>query len=70
VPLSGLDGGGELAKRKDKAVILYCDTGDRASKAAGALKKLGFGKVFNLTGGLGGWAAGRLARREIAWRRV
>jgi rhodanese-related sulfurtransferase len=55
VPLARLDDSADLAKRKDKAVILYCDTGDRASKAAGALRKLGFEKVFNLTGGLGGW---------------
>lgn len=55
VPLSKMDGSGELAKRKEKTVIVYCDTGDRAGKAATALRKLGFGKVFNLTGGIGGW---------------
>ena len=55
VPLSKMDGSGELAKRKDKTLIVYCDSGDRAGKAAAALRKLGFEKVFNLTGGIGGW---------------
>ena len=47
--------GGEAAKRKDKPVIVYCDTGDRASKAAAALRKLGFTRVVNLSGGLPAW---------------
>jgi rhodanese-related sulfurtransferase len=55
VPLAKMDGSGELAKRKDKPLIVYCDSGDRAAKAAAALRKLGFDKVFNLTGGIGGW---------------
>jgi rhodanese-related sulfurtransferase len=55
LPLSRMEDSGELAKRKDKALIVYCDTGDRATKAVAALRKLGFEKVFNLTGGLGGW---------------
>jgi rhodanese-related sulfurtransferase len=56
VPLSRIDAGGpELAKRKDKPVILYCDTGNRATKAAAALRKQGFTRVVNLSGGLGAW---------------
>jgi rhodanese-related sulfurtransferase len=59
VPLAQIDGrispGGELAKRKDKPVIVYCDGGERASKAAAALRKLGFARVVNLSGGLPGW---------------
>ena len=55
VPLSRLDGSGELAKRKDKPVILYCETGDRASKANATLRKLGFSRVVKLSGGLGAW---------------
>jgi rhodanese-related sulfurtransferase len=46
---------GELAKRKDKPVIVYDDGGERAAKAAAALRKQGFGRVVNLTGGLGAW---------------
>jgi rhodanese-related sulfurtransferase len=57
VPLTRLEGGdaGELAKRKDKPLIVYDDGGERAAKAAAALRKQGFGRVVNLAGGLGAW---------------
>ena len=59
VPLAQIDerisSGGELAKRKEKPVIVYCDGGERASKAAAVLRKLGFTRVVNLSGGLPGW---------------
>jgi rhodanese-related sulfurtransferase len=55
VPLARVDGSGELAKRKDKPVIVYCDGGERAAKAAAALRKLGFSRVVNLNGGLQAW---------------
>jgi rhodanese-related sulfurtransferase len=54
VPLSRLDDA-DLAKRRERPVIVYCDTGDRASKAISALKKQGFTRVVNLTGGLRAW---------------
>ena len=55
-PLDRLDErGGEVARRKDKPVIVYCDTGERAPKAAAALRKLGFTRVVNLSGGLPAW---------------
>ena len=59
VPLAQIDGrissGGELAKRKDKPVIVYCDGGERAAKGIAALRKLGYTRVVNLSGGLPGW---------------
>jgi rhodanese-related sulfurtransferase len=54
VPLSRLDDG-DLAKRKERPVIVYCDTGERASKAIAALKRQGFARVVNLTGGIKAW---------------
>jgi rhodanese-related sulfurtransferase len=54
VPLSRLDDG-ELAKRKERPVIVYCDGGDRSSKAMAAFKKQGFTRVANLSGGLRAW---------------
>jgi rhodanese-related sulfurtransferase len=55
-PLDHIDErGGEATKRKDKPVIVYCDTGDRTPKAAAALRKLGFTRVVNLSGGLAAW---------------
>ena len=55
VPLARVGAAPELAKRKDKPLILYCDTGDRASKAAAELRKQGFANVVTLSGGLPGW---------------
>ena len=56
VPLARVeDGANDLGKRKDRPLIVYCDNGNRAGKALAALKKQGFARVVNLTGGLGGW---------------
>jgi rhodanese-related sulfurtransferase len=57
LPLSRIDSGGaELAaKRKDRPVIVYCDTGNRAAKAAAVLKGQGYARVLSLSGGLGAW---------------
>jgi rhodanese-related sulfurtransferase len=56
VPLARIDGGGgELAKRKDRPVIVYDEDGERSAKAAAALKRNGFTQVANLSGGLGAW---------------
>ena len=57
VPLSRIDAGGSeiAAKRKEKPVIVYCDTGNRAAKAAAALRGQGFARVVSLSGGLGAW---------------
>ncbi len=46
----------DLLKRKERPVIVYCDgRGERAGKAAAALKKHGFSRVTNLSGGLKAW---------------
>jgi rhodanese-related sulfurtransferase len=56
LPLSRLAAGaGEVAKKKEATLIVYCDNGERAGKAMGTLKGLGYGKLFNLSGGLGAW---------------
>ena len=56
LPLAGLASGAELAaKRKDRPLIVYCDTGNRSAKAAAALKSQGYTRVLNLSGGLGAW---------------
>ena len=47
--------GAELARRKEKPVIVYCDGGERSAKAAAALKKQGFTRVASLSGGLNAW---------------
>ena len=56
LPVSRIDdGGAELAKRKDRPLIVYCEGSDRSSKAAAALRRQGFTRVVNLSGGLGAW---------------
>jgi rhodanese-related sulfurtransferase len=56
LPLARIDSGGaEVAKKKDKPVIVYCDTGSRSAKAAAALRTQGYARVVNLAGGLGAW---------------
>jgi rhodanese-related sulfurtransferase len=45
----------ELAKFKEKPVIVACDSGNRSRGGVAALKKQGFAQVYNLTGGLGAW---------------
>ena len=58
VPAARVDSGplpGDLAKRKEKPVIVYCERGETASKAAAALRKQGFSNVLALNGGLDAW---------------
>ena len=56
LPLARLDASGaDLAKKKERPVIVYCDGGDRSAKALATLKKHGFTRVANLSGGLGAW---------------
>ena len=49
------EGAGELAKKKERPLIVYDDGGERSAKAAAALRKQGFTQVANLSGGLGAW---------------
>jgi rhodanese-related sulfurtransferase len=44
-----------LEKFKDRTVIVCCENGITSGAAARKLTELGFGKVFNLRGGLTAW---------------
>ena len=56
VPLARLDASGaELAKRKERPLIVCCDGGERSAKALAVLKKQGFTRVANLSGGIAAW---------------
>lgn len=56
IPLKDLDSRlGELAKFKDKPVIVTCRSGARSGSACRALKKAGFTNVHNLKGGVPAW---------------
>ena len=56
VPLARIDdGANDLARRKERPLVVYCDGGDRSARAAAALRKQGFARVTRLDGGLGAW---------------
>ncbi len=42
-------------KRKDKPVIVYCESGERAPKAAALLRKQGHDRAVSLQGGIAAW---------------
>lgn len=50
----------ELEKFKTKPLIVCCASGVRGLSASDRLRKAGFEKVFNLTGGTAGWQEAKL----------
>lgn len=50
----------ELEAHKDKPIIVYCRSGDRAARASATLHKQGFTAVFKLNGGVLAWRAANL----------
>ncbi|MEZ5614926.1 MAG: rhodanese-like domain-containing protein [Rhodocyclaceae bacterium] len=56
IPLSQLDKRlPELDKFKGRSIIVNCASGNRSGSACGRLRRAGFEKVFNLSGGLSAW---------------
>ncbi len=50
----------EIEKYKSRPVIVCCASGNRSTGACAQLKKAGFEKPMNLTGGLGAWSSAGL----------
>lgn len=50
----------ELAKYKEKPLLLHCQGGVRSAKACDLLVKQGFAKLYNLQGGLNAWQQAKL----------
>ena len=46
---------GEIAKHKEKPVIVTCRSGARSGSACRALRNAGFTQVYNLKGGVPAW---------------
>jgi len=44
-----------MALPKDKAYLVYCMVGSRSHKVAEDMVRLGFGEVYNLSGGIAAW---------------
>lgn len=40
---------------KDKAIVLYCGSGNRSLLAAENLQKMGYANVYSMSGGYKGW---------------
>ena len=61
IPFDGLQERlSELAKIKDKPIVLYCRTGATSQSACALLKKNGFTDVYSLNGGLPTWLDAKL----------
>jgi rhodanese-related sulfurtransferase len=60
VPLAELEDSKALPKNKTLPVVLLCASGNRASRAAVTLKKLGFENALVLAGGFAAWRAANL----------
>jgi rhodanese-related sulfurtransferase len=54
----------ELEKFKDKPIIAVCRSGNRSGSACGTLKKAGFEKLYNLSGGMMAWEQAGLPRER------
>lgn len=56
IPLSQLDARlGDIARYKEKPVIVACESGNRSGAAAAALRKHGFAQAVSLSGGIAAW---------------
>ena len=50
----------DYSKVKDKAVLIYCNSGNTATRAIKLLKKAGFEQINNLEGGIAAWKEANL----------
>lgn len=50
----------DLSDDKNKAVLIYCNTGNSATRALKLLKKAGYEKINNLEGGIAAWKEANL----------
>jgi len=56
IPVSKLaERGSEIETLKGAPIIVCCATGMRSNKACAELKKQGFEKIYNLSGGVDAW---------------
>ncbi|PFN98167.1 rhodanese [Bacillus sp. AFS076308] len=55
IPLQNLAQKAEKELKKEKEVIVICQSGMRSLQATKILKKLGFTKVTNVKGGMSAW---------------
>ncbi|WIV96721.1 rhodanese-like domain-containing protein [Kinneretia aquatilis] len=66
VPLASLEGHKSLPSNKSLPVIVVCQSGARAARAAAQLRKLGYEKAQPLAGGLNAWREASLPIEKSA----
>ncbi len=67
IPLSALqEGYKQLPSNKALPVVVVCQTGARAARAAGMLRKLGYEKAQPLAGGVNAWREANLPVEKSA----
>lgn len=50
-----VDGAARLARFKERALLVYCESGTQSGSAVKALQRQGYTKVYRLGGGLAAW---------------
>lgn len=50
---------GELDERRERGIVLYCESGRRAGKAAGVLLRADFDDLMHLDGDMAAWRDGK-----------
>lgn len=66
VPLASLEGHKSLPSNKSLPVVVVCQSGARAGRAAAQLRKLGYEKAVPLAGGLNAWREANLPVEKSA----
>ncbi|OYU26106.1 MAG: sulfurtransferase [Burkholderiales bacterium PBB2] len=66
VPLASLEGHKSLPSNKSLPVVVVCQSGARAARAAAQLRKLGYEKAQPLAGGLNAWREANLPVEKSA----
>ncbi|MHB8253644.1 MAG: rhodanese-like domain-containing protein [Acidiferrobacter sp.] len=51
---------------KDRSVVFYCQSGGRSSQACAYLHQQGYGKLYNLRGGIMAWVRNGLPLEPLA----
>jgi sulfur-carrier protein adenylyltransferase/sulfurtransferase len=55
LPLAAVESSVRQSVSPDQEVIVYCGRGNRSAVAAETMRRLGYGRVASMTGGLQGW---------------
>ena len=66
IPFGSLEGAKELPSNKALPLVVLCQSGARATRAAATLRKLGYENVKPLAGGMNAWREASLPIEKSA----